>query len=172
MESGRYSRCFSTSLGDSLLKAATETRIYALKGGRSMKRLIALTCLASLAACSGAEEAGEPAVEEEVAVEETVFDPRALATPEESAGTYNVAYPDGSMGTITLAADGTFSFTSGEETSTGTYEMPAPGHYCYTVETGSVTGGCYINGPLAEDGTWTSTSEETGEVATVSTGEG
>lgn len=94
-----------------------------------------------------------------------------LATPEESTGTYDVAYPDGSVGSITLESDGTFSFVSGEETSTGTFEMPAPGQYCYTVETGSVTGGCYINGPLAEDGTWTSTSEETGEVATVSTSE-
>ncbi len=137
-----------------------------------MKKLIALSCFASLAGCSGSEEAPEPMPEEEVAAEEAVFDPLTLATPEESAGTYDVAYPDGSMGTITLAADGTFTFTSGEETSTGTFEMPEAGRYCYTVETGNVTGGCYANGPLAEDGTWTSTSEDTGEVATVSVSEG
>lgn len=137
-----------------------------------MKRLIVLSCFVSLAACSGSEEATEPMPQEEVAAEELAFDPSNLATAEESAGTYQVAYPDGSTGMITLAADGTFSFTSGEETSTGSFEMPEPGHYCYTVETGSVTGGCYVNGPLAEDGTWTSTSEETGEVATVSVSEG
>ncbi|KLI62786.1 hypothetical protein [Aurantiacibacter marinus] len=137
-----------------------------------MKRILAFACIASLAACSGSEEAAEPAAQEEIAVEEVAFDPAALSTAEESAGTYDLVYADGSIGEITLTGDGSFSFTMGDETSTGTFEMPGTGKYCYTVESGSAADGCFTNSALNEDGTWLSTNDENGDVTIVSLREG
>ena len=136
-----------------------------------MKKLIALACITVLTACSGAEEAAEPATAE-VAVEEATFDPLTLATAAESAGTYDLLYADGSTGSITLTADGSFSYALGEDTAAGTFAIPEPGHFCYTVVEGDIPSECHTNGPLAEDGTWTSTSDVSGDVVTVSANQG
>lgn len=119
-----------------------------------MKKLVACAALA-LAACSGADEAAEPAAEETAVVEE------AAATAVDGgpvAGTYEVTGPNGEMNTVVLSADGTAVYTAADGTVTnGTYTGgTATEPYCVTME-GETEADCFAE--AITDGVWTATNQ-------------
>ncbi len=120
-----------------------------------MNRLIAAAGLVALAACS------QPATEEEAApaVEE-------VAVQTSGPGTYEVTYADGGVGTMVSSEDGTFTFTLGDETGTGTV-TETDGKVCLDPDAEDLESNCWTAGEVGEDGSWPSTSD-TGEVVTVS----
>ena len=113
-----------------------------------MKKLIALASIAALAACAEAEA---PAVEEAA---EEVAAPAAVG-----AGTYEVTYADGSVGTMVSEDDGTFSMTIGETTGTGTY-VNQDGKVCFDADGDEEGATCWTNSPAGEDGSFTSVSDD------------
>ncbi len=113
-----------------------------------MKKLIALASIAALAACAEAEA---PAVEEAA---EEVAAPAPVA-----AGTYEVTYADGSVGTMVSEDDGTFSMTIGETTGTGTY-VDQDGKVCFDADGDDEGATCWTNSPAGEDGSFTSVSDD------------
>ena len=121
-----------------------------------MKRLIAVAGMAALAACS------QPATEE---AEEAAPMEEAAAPATGGPGTFEVTYADGSVGTLVSAEDGTFTFTLGEETGTGTV-TETDGKICFDPDAEDMETNCWTTGEVAEDGSWSSTSDD-GEVVTV-----
>lgn len=122
-----------------------------------MKKLIAAASVLAIAACS------QPATEEE-AVEEVVEEAApAVGGP----GTYEVTYADGSVGMLTTSEDGTFSATIGDQTGSGTVSE-ADGKVCFDPEGDDPEQPtmCWTSSAPAEDGSWTSTSDD-GETVTV-----
>jgi len=119
-----------------------------------MKKLIIAASVLALAACS------QPATEEEAApaVEE-------VTVQTSGPGTYEVTYADGSVGTMVSSEDGTFTFTLGEETGTGTF-TETDGKICFDPDAEDQESNCWTAGEVGEDGSWTSTSDA-GEVVTV-----
>ena len=120
-----------------------------------MKKLIAVAAIAGLAAC--AEPATEEATEE-VAVEEAA---PAVGGP----GTYEVTWSDGAVSTMTTKEDGTWSATRGNESATGTVE-DVDGKACFDTDGDDEGAMCWTASEPAEDGSWTSTSDD-GQVVTV-----
>ncbi|TNE47128.1 MAG: hypothetical protein EP341_09480 [Sphingomonadales bacterium] len=122
-----------------------------------MKKLIAAASVLAIAACS------QPAPEEE-AVEEVVEEAApAVGGP----GTYEVTYADGSVGMLTTSEDGTFSVTLGDQTGSGTVSE-ADGKVCFDPDGDDPEQPttCWTPSAPAEDGSWTSTSDD-GETVTV-----
>ncbi|WFL77160.1 hypothetical protein P7228_14375 [Altererythrobacter arenosus] len=78
-----------------------------------------------------------------------------------------MTYADGSVGTVTTTAEGTFTASIGEETGAGTI-TEADGKICFDPEGDDPEQptNCWTNSEVGEDGSWTSTSD-TGEVVTV-----
>ena len=66
---------------------------------------------------------------------------------------------------VTMAEDGTFSATRGEETGAGT-TTEADGKVCFDPEGDEEGPTCWTNSEVGEDGSWTSTSDA-GETVTV-----
>ncbi len=62
--------------------------------------------------------------------------------------------------------DGTFTFTLGDETGTGTV-TETDGKVCLDPDAEDLESNCWTAGEVGEDGSWPSTSD-TGEVVTVS----
>lgn len=120
-----------------------------------MKKLIAAASVLAIAACA------EPAPTEE-AVEEVVEE--AAAEPG-GPGTYEVTYADGSVGMLTTSEDGTFSATLGDEAGSGTV-TEVDGKVCFDADGDEEGATCWTNSEVAEDGSWTSTSDD-GETVTV-----
>lgn len=123
-----------------------------------MKRLIAIAGVIALGACSESAPAPEPV--EEAEAEEAATDWSAWA------GSYDIAYEDGSAAVLTVRDTGTYEVVLGEDTLTGTVEMGEGGEICYTNDDGETPTQCWTNSEAAEDGSWTSTSEA-GETVTV-----
>jgi hypothetical protein len=122
-----------------------------------MKKLIAAASVLAIAAC--AEPAPTEEAPEEV-VEETAEAPGG-------PGTYEVTYADGSVGMLTTTEDGTFTATLGEESGSGTVSE-VDGKVCFDPEGDDPEQptNCWTTGEVAEDGSWTSTSDD-GETVTV-----
>lgn len=125
-----------------------------------MKKWIALVGVAALAACQQAE-----APAEEAAVEE------AAPAANEGPGTFEVTYADGSVGTVTTTAEGTFTLTRGDQSGAGTV-AEVDGKLCFDPEGDDPEQPttCWTNSEIGEDGTWTSTSDD-GETVTVKVAE-
>ena len=121
-----------------------------------MKKLIAVAATAILAACGGAPEEAAP---EEAPVEEVVAESAVVP------GTYEVTWSDGNVSTMVVNDDGTFNSTAGEEASSGTVEE-VEGKVCFDAEGDEEGAMCWTASEPAEDGSWTSTSDD-GEVVTV-----
>jgi hypothetical protein len=120
-----------------------------------MKKWIAAASFVAIAACA------EPAPTEEATeapVEETAMMPGG-------PGTYEVTYADGTVGMLTTAEDGTFSATIGDESGMGTV-TEVDGKVCFDAEGDEEEATCWTNSEVAEDGSWTSTSDA-GETVTV-----
>lgn len=116
-----------------------------------MRKLILCTAsIALLGAC------GEAAMEEEPMVDETV-EPAAMTdangdTMEAYLGDWNVTYPDGSMGTSTNNADGTYAGELPDGTAiTGTWTFGAE-ESCWTPDGDEAESACYAVGAPDENG--------------------
>ena len=114
-----------------------------------MRTLIACVSIAALAACAEAEA---PAPEPE---EPVVEDTQAAVIP----GTYEVTWPDGTVGTTTINNDFSFTGTQGEETQTGTV-TEVDGKACFDAEGDEEGPLCWLASEPAEDGTFTSTADD------------
>ena len=121
-----------------------------------MKKVMVLVSCVALAACA------ENAAPEEEVAEEAVVEEAAAPGPGD-AGTFEVTYEDGSVGSLTTNEDGTFSFTLGEESGTGTISQSDDGTICFEPDADDQETNCWTTGEVAEDGSWTSTSTD-GEV--------
>ncbi len=127
-----------------------------------MKKFALLAAVAVLtAACS--QEAEEVEV-----VDETVAEAPAAApdmTAAEAAGTYDVQYPDGTMGETTINADGSFVAKDGQGVeSTGTWAMK-DGKSCFDPE-GDAVEACWTDSEPDASGVFTATAPD-GTVVTV-----
>lgn len=124
-----------------------------------MKKILIVVSVLALGACSESAPETEPATEVD-ATEDAGVDMSAWV------GGYSLVYGDGTEATMTIAADGTYSGMSGEETVTGDITLGDGGAFCYTPE-GTEDTECWTNGEANEDGSWASTSDA-GRTATVS----
>lgn len=123
-----------------------------------MKKVLIIASVLALGACTEAAPEADATVEPE-ATEDAGVDMSAWV------GDYTLVYDDGSEATLTIAADGAYSGTSGEESVTGAISLGEGGAFCYTAE-GNDEMECWTNGEAAEDGSWVSTSDA-GRSATV-----
>ncbi len=109
----------------------------------SMKKLIAVAALASLAACGGGtDEATEAEIEDEAAAD---------VIPSTTAGTYTSTTEDGTEVSVSLNADGTYTVVQGgEQVEAGTWEDNIRGT-CLMAEGGDGEE-CWNIQPGAEEG--------------------
>jgi len=121
-----------------------------------MKALFLLAGLAALAACSEAEPEA-PVAEETVAAQ--------APAGSVAAGTYDVAWSDGSTSKFTINDDGTYSGTRDDVTDSGTYELKG-GKICFTSAAEGSEEECWTNTEAAADGSFSSVSD-TGENVTL-----
>lgn len=121
-----------------------------------MKKIIMLLGTVALAACSQA------APEAEAPVETVVAEPTAEVG---GPGTYEVTYADGTVGTVTTTAEGTFSGTQGGVESSGTMAR-MDDKTCFDTDGDEEGAVCWTDSAPAEDGSWTATSDA-GEIVTV-----
>lgn len=126
-----------------------------------MKKLLLLTALVALSACSQkAEESKETAA----APTETAT-PAPVADSGTKTGTYDVKMADGTMATTVINADGSYVDTSAKgEIVKGLYASK-DGKDCFDPE-GDALGACWDVTKPAADGSFTATSPE-GTVVTV-----
>ncbi len=113
-----------------------------------MKKMILLAGVAALAACTPSEPEA-PVAEETVA---------AAPAGSVAAGTYDVAWSDGSVSSFTINDDGTYSGTRDDVTDTGTYEVK-DGKICFTSSAEGSEAECWTNSEAAADGSFTSVSD-------------
>ena len=119
-----------------------------------MKRFAVIGCIALLAACGAkTDTAAEPAASDSAMAADTAS-VAAVETP--TAGTYDVTNPDGSKGTTTLNADGTYvdHDAAGKEMAKGKYAMK-DGKTCFMPDGGKED--CYTESTRAADGSFTAT---------------
>ncbi len=121
-----------------------------------MKRILVLSALVAVAACS------EPTVEAEAeAIEdvvEAVAEPTAL-DGEPTVGTYTVTGADGSVVTQEVKADGTFTNTMGDSVQTGTWVQKSPDVFCTTSDAEGAAEECSTES-YNDDGVWESVDAE------------
>ncbi len=117
------------------------------------KSMIVAVCASlALAACNSAEEAAPEAPAE---AEAPAVEVQLAADGLPAVGTYEVTDADGTKGTEVVNADGTYTWTAEDgTTSAGTWRTEGPNVYCTTEEGGEES--CYDE-TVGEDGVWTST---------------
>lgn len=126
-----------------------------------MKKIVLLATLSMLAACSQKTEEKK----------ETPAEPVAEATPAPAAdsgtapGTYDVKMADGTMGTTTINADGTYVDTDAKGKQVKGLFAAHDGKDCFDPE-GDEMGMCWAVSKPAADGSFTATADD-GTVVTV-----
>ncbi len=128
-----------------------------------MKKIILVAALATVTACNQADTTAEPAATEEAAP--AVATTAADGGP--STGTFEITLPDGTKFTDEVKEDGTYEATAadGSVMDTGKWEQKSPAEYCQTSDKEGSVQKCYAE--KVEDGVYTSTDPDTGEVSTV-----
>lgn len=114
-----------------------------------MRGILIAAAALSLAACQKAEA---PAAEENAPSEAAA--PAAVQSPD--AGTYDITNPDGTTGSSTLNADGTYSDqdSAGKVTAKGTWAVK-DGKTCFMPEGAAEE--CFTESARASDGSFTAT---------------
>lgn len=126
-----------------------------------MRIVLVIAAVAALGACSKpAEEAAAPATT--AAAAEAA--PAAAAIIQ--AGEYTFVDKDKKQGTLSIAADNTYSVTWPDGTTQKGSASEKDGKGCYDPEGDKDATLCWKNDPPAADGTWTATSDD-GQVVTV-----
>ncbi|KTE26287.1 MULTISPECIES: hypothetical protein [unclassified Sphingopyxis] len=126
-----------------------------------MKKIVLLAALSMLAACSQKTEEKK----------ETPAEPVAEAAPAPAAdsgtapGTYDVKMADGTMGTTTINADGTYVDTDAKGKQVKGLFAAHDGKDCFDPE-GDEMGMCWAVSKPAADGSFTATADD-GTVVTV-----
>ena len=126
-----------------------------------MKKIVLLAALSMLAACSQKTEEKK----------ETPAEPVAEATPAPAAdsgtapGTYDVKMADGTMGTTTINADGTYVDTDAKGKQVKGLYATHDGKDCFDPE-GDEMGMCWAVTKPGADGSFTATADD-GTVVTV-----
>ena len=126
-----------------------------------MKKIVLLAALSMLAACSQKTEEKK----------ETPTEPVAEAAPAPAAesgtapGTYDVKMADGTMGTTTINADGTYVDTDAKGKQVKGLYATHDGKDCFDPE-GDEMGMCWAKTEPAPDGSFTATADD-GTVVTV-----
>lgn len=115
-----------------------------------MKNLAVVASIALLAACGAKTDTTAEAITTDAATESVA----AAETP--AAGTYDVTNPDGSKGTTTLNADGTYTDAdaAGKVIAKGKYAIK-DGKTCFAADGGKED--CYTESARAADGSFTAT---------------
>ena len=129
-----------------------------------MKKLIAASAALALAACN---QASAPA-EGDAAVdtgEDVVLEGDAPGFEAVAPGDYTVEHANGDIDTITIHPGMTYSRVAADGTPTGGTIFMQDGKTCFVVE-GVEGHNCFTDGPVQEDGSMQTTSDE-GNVATV-----
>jgi len=125
-----------------------------------MKRIAVIAVCAALAAC-GDTTSDAPV---EAVIEETTAATGADGGP--SHGTFKITRANGEVITELLSEDGTFTATDAEgQVTTGTWEQKSPNEYCSKGDDEEEMK-CFSE-TVNEEGVWTSTDPEDGEVSTV-----
>ncbi|TMM48819.1 hypothetical protein [Qipengyuania marisflavi] len=130
-----------------------------------MKYIVLVAALASLSACGGAAtEEESSAAPAEMVVEEAPAMTAADGGP--STGTFEITNAKGEVSTEVLAADGTFTSTNAAgESKTGVWEQRSPNEFC-AQDADETEMTCFAEA-VGDDGVWTSTDPDDGEVSTV-----
>jgi hypothetical protein len=130
-----------------------------------MKKLVLVAALASLSACGGAvTEEEAPAEATEMMADENATLLAADGGP--TVGTYKVTNAAGEVSTEVIAEDGTYTSTNAAgEVSTGTWEQKSPTEYC-TQPSDAEKMTCFAE-MVGDDGVWTSTDPDDGEVSII-----
>lgn len=130
-----------------------------------MKRIVLVTVIAAVAACSPAETTSEPEATEDVAAAPAAEVLAADGQP--TAGMYKITAADGTVFMEEVKADGTYVQTGadGNVVETGKWVQKSPEQYCYTNDEEGAVEECNTE-MVDEAGVWTSRNPE-GEVATV-----
>lgn len=126
-----------------------------------MKKLLVVTALVAISACS--KPAPAPEAEASAAPEAAATNVAADGKP--STGTFKITTPKGDVLMDEVKADGTYVTTKdGKVVETGRWEQKSPAQYCYTKDEKDAVQQC--NEEKVENGVYTSKSPD-GEVATV-----
>lgn len=123
-----------------------------------MRKVLVFATVLALGACAETAPEADPAPEAE-ATEDAGVDMSAWV------GDYALVYDDGSEASLSIAADGAYTASNGEDTVNGAITMGDGGAFCYTAE-GSDDTECWTNGDANDDGSWVATSDA-GRSATV-----
>jgi hypothetical protein len=126
-----------------------------------MKKIVLLAALSMLAACSQKTEEKKETPAEPVA--ETA--PAPAADSGTAPGTYDVKMADGTMGTTTINADGTYVDTDAKGKQVKGLFATHDGKDCFDPE-GDEMGMCWAVSKPAADGSFTATADD-GTVVTV-----
>ena len=126
-----------------------------------MKKIILLATLSMLAACSQKAEEKKEVPAEPVAAAA----PAPAADSGTAPGTYDVKMADGTMGTTTINADGTYVDTDAKGKQVKGLYATHDGKDCFDPE-GDEMGMCWAVSKPAADGSFTATADD-GTVVTV-----
>ena len=135
-----------------------------------MKKMLALSALAALAACSQPAPAPDASVTADASADATdvaAAPTNIAADGKPTVGKYEVTRPNGKKYMTEAKADGTYAVTAeGKVVETGKWEQKSPEQYCETADKPDAKQKCY-NEKVDAKGVYTSTDPDNGEVAVV-----
>ncbi|MXO58012.1 hypothetical protein GRI89_00435 [Altererythrobacter salegens] len=131
-----------------------------------MKKIMLVAALAAIAACSDQSAAPDTNATPEATPTTEAMTLAADGKP--STGSFEVTMADGNKITVDVKPDGTYSAVGpdGAVADTGKWVQRSPEFYCETSDKEGSVQKCYTE-KVDENGVYTSTDPDTGDVATV-----